>query len=468
MKIRFCGAATDVTGSCHLITTQKHKILLDCGQFQGGSDADSLNRKEFPFNPAEIDAVVLSHAHIDHCGRIPLLVKQGFKGTIYATEATADLLDVMLKDSAHIHEQDAMYLSKKLVRAGKDPVEPLYTIQDVDETLKLIQPIPYDMLVHITDDMDIVFNDAGHILGSAIIELWAKDGDERKKIVFSGDLGMKDRPILKDPKLIKHADIVIMESTYGDRIHEPNPTSLDRLISIISDICSKGGNVVIPSFAVGRTQELIYELNKIYDGHTPQTEEFRKYPVYVDSPMAVNATEVFRKNAQTYDEEARAFLMKGDHPLTFKNLHYSSTSEESKQINIDRTPKVIISASGMCDAGRIRHHLKYNLWRPECAIVFVGYQAVGTVGRAIIEGAKSVKLFGEEIAVKAKIFNLAGFSGHADKDGLMSWLDGFIDEPRKVFLVHGEEKAKTAFAEYIRQKRGWNVTPVYDYNEYDI
>lgn len=468
MKIKFCGAATDVTGSCHLISTNNHKVLLDCGQFQGGSDSDSLNRNPFPFNPAEIDAVVLSHAHIDHCGRLPLLVKEGFKGAIYATEATADLLDVMLKDSAHIHEQDALYQSKKLLKAGKDPIEPLYTASDVEDTLKLVEAVPYDMLIHVTNDMDMVFNDAGHILGSAIIELWIKEGEERKKLVFSGDIGMQHRPILKDPKFIKHADIVIMESTYGDRVHEPNPTSLDKLISIISDVCPKGGNVVIPSFAVGRTQELIYELNKIYDGHTPITETFRKIPVYVDSPMAINATEVFRKNAQTYDEEARAYLMKGDHPLTFNNLHYSSTSDESKQINVDTVPKVIISASGMCDAGRIRHHLKYNLSRPESAVVFVGYQAVGTLGRTIVEGAKTVKLFGEEVSVRAKIFNLAGFSGHADRDGLLSWLDGFMDKPKNIFLVHGEEKAKTALAEYIKEKKGWDSTPIYDYIEVEV
>ncbi len=470
MKIRFCGAATGVTGSCHLISTDKHKIIFDCGQFQGGAAMEQLNWEPFPFNPAELECVVLSHAHIDHCGRLPLLVKQGFKGPIYCTDATGDLLDVMLKDSAHIHEQDAEWQNRKNERAGRGPVEPLYTTNDAMETIKHIRPVHYDQLLEINDQMKIVFNEAGHILGSAIIELWVEEvPGQPKKIVFSGDLGMPNRPILRDPKYIKKADVVIMETTYGNRVHEANTESISRLLDIAVETVQRGGNVVIPSFAVGRTQELLFELNKVYDGKIPgYTEVLKDVPVYVDSPMATAATEVFMKNAQVYDDEMREYILRGDHPLVFPGLHFVETSEESRAINIDLTPKIIISASGMCDAGRIRHHLKHNLYNPKNSIVFVGYQAEGTLGKTLLDGADEVKLFGETIAVKAQIHNLEGFSGHADRDVLFSWISHFQKQPSQIFLVHGEEDSKRDFAQYIVDHLGWGSLPVMGFDEYEL
>ena len=468
MKITFCGAASGVTGSCHLISTANHKVLLDCGQFQGGDDPDAMNRADFPFEPADIDCVVLSHAHVDHCGRLPLLIKRGFKGLIYCTDATADLLDVMLKDSAHICEQDAERDNRKNTRAGRPLVEPLYTTNDAMDTLKHVEPVIYDTLVVLNEEMKVVFNDAGHILGSAIVELWVEEDERTTKLVFSGDIGMGGRPIVKNPTIIKKADYVIMETTYGDRLHEPNVESVDRLLSIIAETTSRGGNVVIPSFAVGRTQELLYQLNKVYDGDTPYTKQLKNVPVYVDSPMAVTATEVFRANAQAYNEEMKDYVLSGDHPLDFKGLHYSKTSDESQAINVDTTPKVIISASGMCDAGRIRHHLKHNLWNPKSSIVFVGYQAEGTLGRLILDGATEVKLLGEAIAVKAQIHNLEGFSGHADRDGLFKWISGFTQKPQEIFLVHGEEEAKHEFAAYVKAHLGWDCTVIEGFSEYDL
>ena len=343
MKIAFCGAASGVTGSCHMISTDRHKILLDCGQFQGGAAMEAMNRVPFPFDPEEIECVVVSHAHIDHIGRLPLLVKQGFQGPIYCTDATSDLMDVMLKDSAHIHEQEAEWKARKARRAGREPEEPLYTTDDALAALELRRPVRYDTLVEINDQMKIVFNDAGHILGSAVIELWTEESGETKKLVFSGDLGMNGRPILNDPVTIHKADVVVMETTYGNRLHEQNAASIRRLLDIVVETTGRGGNVVIPSFAVGRTQELIFELTRIYDGDSPYKDLLRNVQVFVDSPMAVQATEIFKNNAQDYDEEMREFILQGDHPLDFKNLHFTMTSDESKLINTDPRPKIIIS-----------------------------------------------------------------------------------------------------------------------------
>ncbi len=467
MKIKFCGAASGVTGSCHMISTDGHKILLDCGQFQGGEE-EAKNWESFPFNPAEIESVIISHAHIDHAGRLPLLVKQGFRGRIYCTQATADLLAIMLKDSAHIHEQDAEWKNRKRMRAGKPSVAPLYTTNDVTEALKLVRPALYDTLISINDQMKIVFNDAGHILGSAIIELWTVENGSTRKLVFSGDLGMMNRPILNDPKIIHKADCVIMETTYGDRLHEKNDVSIEKLLDIIVETTQRGGNVVIPSFTVGRTQELIFELNRIYDGKSKYRELLKNVHVYVDSPMAAEATKVFRENAQVYDEEMREFIKSGDHPLDFQNLHFTRTADESRMINLDEKPKVIISASGMCTAGRIRHHLKHNLYNPKASVIFVGYQAQGTLGRLLLEGVDEVKLLGETIAVRAQIHNLEGFSGHADRDALYAWLSGFTKEPKDIFLVHGEMEVKRKFAEYVRRHKDWNCTVVDGFNEYEL
>ena len=466
MKIQFCGASTGVTGSCHLITTEKHKILLDCGQFQGGKAQDALNYEDFPFDPAEIDFVILSHAHIDHCGRIPLLVKRGFKGDIYCTDATADLLDVMLKDSGYIHEKEAEWKNRKNERAGRAMVEPLYTYNDAVDSLKFVKPVLYDQLVELNEQMKMVFNDAGHILGSAITELWITEDDNVSKLVFSGDLGVMDRPILRNPTIIKKADYVIMETTYGNRLHPKNSMDVKKLMDIIRKTAKRGGTTVIPSFAVGRTQELIYELNRVYDSDSEYHKDFENIMVYVDSPMATTATEVFKKNAQVFDDETKEYIMKGDNPLDFKNLKFTRTSEESMWLNTDNEPKVIISASGMCEAGRIRHHLKHNLWNSKSSIIFVGYQAEGTLGKLLVEGAKEVTLFGEKIQVNAEIYNLEGFSGHADRDGLQAWLKGFQKEPKHIFLVHGEQQAKEDFAETVRKELGYDPVVIKGNSEF--
>ena len=468
MKIQFCGATTGVTGSCHLIKTEKHNVLLDCGQFQGGKAMDAMNFEPFPFDPKDIECLVLSHAHIDHCGRIPLLVKRGFTGAIYCTSATADLLKVMLEDSAYIHEKEAEWQNKKNIRAGKPEVEPLYTIEDADRALTYVKAVEYDQLIKLNDDIRFVFNDAGHILGSAITELWITEGEKETKIVFSGDLGMMDRPILRDPMIIKKADCVIMETTYGDRLHPDNSMDVRHLIDIIIKTTDRGGCVVIPAFAVGRTQELLYELNRYYDEHTEFDSKLDKVDVYIDSPMATTATEVFRRNAQVFDSQARKYILKGDDPLDFRHLHFTRSTDESRELNFDKAPKVIISASGMCEAGRIRHHLKHHLWDPKSSIVFVGYQAVGTLGRALLDGQKDVTIFDEKIHVNAEIYNLEGFSGHADQKGLLTWLEGFQKKPAQVFLVHGEEEAKLTFAKLIKDKLGYEPIAVMGNSEYEL
>lgn len=468
MKIQFCGASTGVTGSCHLITTENHKILLDCGQFQGGKAQEALNYEEFPFDPAEIDFMILSHCHIDHCGRIPLLVKRGFKGDIYCTDACADLLGVMLKDSGYIHEKEAEWQNRKNERNGRPFVEPLYTYNDSLASMKYVKPVLYDQLIEPVEGVKICFNDAGHILGSAITELWITEGENVSKVVFSGDLGVMDRPILRNPTIIKKADYVIMETTYGNRLHPENAMDVKKLMNIIRDTAARGGTTVIPAFAVGRTQELIYELNRVIDNDSEYRKDFENLKVYIDSPMATTATEVFRRNAQVFDDETKEFILRGDNPLDFKNLKFTRTSEESMKLNASKEPKVIISASGMCEAGRIRHHLKHNLWDARNSIVFVGYQAEGSLGKMIVEGAKEVTLFGEKISVKAQIHNLQGFSGHADKEGLMEWLGGFQKEPKHIFLVHGETKAKEDFAESVKKELGYAPVVVRGNSEYTL
>lgn len=468
MKIKFCGATGGVTGSCHLLTTLNHKILLDCGQFQGGKAQDALNYEPFQFEPSEVECVILSHAHIDHCGRLPLLMKRGFTGPIYCTSATADLLEVMLRDSGYIHEKEAEWKNKKADRTGRAKVEPLYTLKDAEKCLLQVKPILYDQLVELTPNVKIVFNDAGHILGSAITEIWVKEEDKEAKIVFSGDLGMTERPILRDPTIIKKADYVIMEATYGSRNHPKNSASIENLLKIVLETTKRGGNVIIPSFAVGRTQELIFEFNKFYEEHPEVKSQLDKIMVYVDSPMATTATEVFRKNAQVFDDETKNYILKGDNPLDFQNLRFTRSTAESQSLNMDKSPKVIISASGMCEAGRIRHHLKHNLWDSRNSIVFVGYQGEGTLGRMLVEGTKEVTLFGEVIAVNAEIHNLEGFSGHADQNGLFSWVAGFQQKPSKVFIVHGETESKETFAKLIKEKLELDPIVLTGVAEYDL
>ena len=468
MKIKFCGAVNEVTGSCHLVTTAKHQILLDCGMFQGGKKEEAANLEPFPFNPAEIECVILSHAHVDHCGRLPLLVKQGFTGPIYCTDATADLLKVMLPDCAHIQQKEAEWQSKKAARKGLPTVEPMYTMEDANAALKQVEPILYDQLFHLNDQMHAVFNDAGHILGSAITELWITEDDKTVKLVYTGDIGVDDRPILRDPVKIKKADFVVMESTYGDRLHESNESSIKALIDIIADTVKRGGNVIIPAFAVGRTQELIYELNRFYESDKYYHDLLSKVQVYIDSPMAVTTTQVFRKNAQVFDKETKDYILAGDNPLDFPNLNFTRTSDESKALNEDNRPKIIISASGMCDAGRIRHHLKHNLWNPKSSIVFVGYQANGTLGRRIVDGEKELSVLGEKILVQAKIYNLEGFSGHADYEGLLDWVSGLQKAPQHIFLVHGETEAKEALEQKIREATGYPCDAIHGVTEVDL
>ncbi len=466
MNIRFLGAVKGVTGSCHLIEFKDKKIMLDCGLFQGKDEEMNYNTPEF--NPAEIDYLLLSHSHIDHSGRIPLLVKKGFQGTIYCSKPTYDLCEIMLLDSAHIQEMETEWQNRKARRSGKPLVEPLYNKSDVINSYQYFKSVVYGQLIRVDDNLTVRFNDAGHILGSSIIEMWFKDGQEEIKLVYSGDLGTKEKPILNDPTIIEEADYVIIEATYGNRVHQNIERREEEFISIILKTVLRGGTVVIPSFAVGRTQELIYELNKYYDAHLHEfgtkTNLLKNIPVYIDSPLAVKATEVFHRNAGAFDAEAKEFMMRGDNPLYFENLHFTQNVEESKQLNFSDEPKIIISSSGMCDAGRIKHHLKHNLWKKSSSIVFVGYQAEGTLGRRIRDGAKSVKILGEEITVNAEVHSVEGFSGHADKIGLMNWLRDFKQKPKKIFIVHGEPQAKLDFAREVEETLGIGCI-VPEYNE---
>lgn len=450
MDIKFCGAANVVTGSNFLITTDKHKILLDCGMFQGGKELERLNYEPFPYNPAEIDYLILSHAHIDHSGRIPKLVKEGFKGKILSTKATYDLCRIMLLDSAKIQESDVEWENRKRLRAGKELIEPLYTVDDAEFSLKSFETYLHGQKIGIGDDIKIRFRDAGHILGSSIVELWIKDGQDEIKLVFSGDLGMPDRPIIRDPEYIDDADYLIIESTYGNRLHDEYNQSTEKLIDIINRTAHRGGSVIIPSFAVGRTQEIIYSLNKYYENE--KLDEYLKIPVYVDSPMAVAATEVFQRHSSTFDKEAKELILDGDNPFKFQNLRYITDQNESVALNKSKYPKVIISSSGMANAGRIRHHLKHNIWDEKNSIVFVGYQAEGTLGRIILDGAKKVKILGEEVAVNAEVYNLQGFSGHADQRVLFNWVSNFKKKPAKVFVVHGEEESALALSKLIEKE----------------
>ncbi|GAE86902.1 metallo-beta-lactamase family protein [Acetivibrio straminisolvens JCM 21531] len=417
MKITFLGAAKTVTGSCFFVETASSKFLVDCGMFQGYSKNNALNEEDFPFNVEELDYIFLTHAHIDHSGRIPRLYIKGFEGEVIATKPTVELCAIMLPDSGHIQEFENEWTNRKRIRAGKPPVEPLYTYQDAVDCLKLFRKVSYDEVVKINDEIRVRFKDAGHILGSAIIEMWITERGEETKIVFSGDLGNRDMPILKDPSIIESADYLVIESTYGNRLHKERVNKAEHFLDLINATIEQGGNVIIPSFAVGRTQELIYELNKKKEVCDEKLKMLFATPVYIDSPMAISATEVFRNNLDCYDEEAREYIENGDNPLDFPGLQFTRTADESKALNERKESSIIISASGMCEAGRIKHHLKHNLWRKDSTIIFVGYQAEGTLGRRLLDGAKKVRLFGEEISVEARIEMIEGFSGHADKEG---------------------------------------------------
>lgn len=451
MKLTFIGAAHEVTGSCHYLEACGKHILIDCGLEQG---PDLYENQEIPSAPGMIDYVLLTHAHIDHSGKLPLLAKNGFQGEIITTFATADLCSIMLRDSAHIQMFEAEWRNRKARRSGAPLYEPLYNMEDAEHAISMLSPVDYRQRITLCEGIDVCFTDVGHLLGSACIEVWIREGDTEKKIVFSGDVGNTDQPIIKDPQTVESADYVVIESTYGDRIHAgEKPDYIRDLTNILRETFTKGGNVVIPSFAVGRTQELLYFIREIKEKNL--LPEFDGFEVYVDSPLAIEATHVFQKNTRScFDEDAMALINQGINPLVFKGLKISITGEESKMINFNERPKVIISASGMCEAGRIRHHLKHNLWRKESTILFVGYQAAGTLGRKLVEGAESVKLFGENVEVNARIATLIGISGHADMNGLLNWPDGFKEKPSHVFVVHGEDTVTDSFAATITERFG--------------
>lgn len=463
MRLIFIGADHEVTGSCHVLEVCGRYILVDCGMEQGTDDFETA---ELPMNIADIDYVLLTHAHIDHSGMLPLLYARGFRGDVIATPATVDLCDIMLKDSAHIQMTEAEWKNRKGQRAGKEPVVPIYDMNDAEGVLEHFVSCDYDKVMDLCEGVKVKFSDAGHLLGSASIEVWINEDREERKIVFSGDIGNLNRPIIKDPSYINDADYVVMESTYGDRYHNADVDYVSELAGICQRTFDRGGNVVIPAFAVGRTQEMLYYFRKIKEEGLVKGHSFE---VYVDSPLAVEATQIFNENmAECFDQEAMDLVRNGINPLRFPGLTLSITSNDSIAINSDNKPKVIISASGMCEAGRIRHHLKHNLWRKECTVVFVGYQANGTLGRMLLEGASEVKLFGETIEVMAEIVKLEGVSGHADKAGLIKWITSFDNRLKQVFVVHGEDEVSTGFAKCLCDEYGLNAVAPYSGAEFDM
>ena len=462
MKLTFIGAAHEVTGSCFYLEACDKKILIDCGMEQGGNE---YKNQDIPVASGEIDYVLLTHAHIDHSGNLPLLTKNGFKGEIHCTEATEDLCNIMLRDSAHIQEFEAEWRNRKAKRAGDECYVPVYTMDDAIAAIQMFVPHPYNKKTSICEGISIRFIDAGHLLGSSSIEVWITENGISKKIVFSGDIGNINKPIIKNPQYIEQADFVVMESTYGNRNHGERPDYVKFMVETLQETFDRGGNVVIPSFAVGRTQEMLYFLREIKE---KQLVKGHNFTVYVDSPLAIEATNVFKMNSvDCYDDETKALLTKGINPISFEGLKIAVSQDESRMINFDNSPKVIISASGMCDAGRIKHHLKHNLWRSECTILFVGYQSVGSMGRKILDGADKVKLFGETIDVKAQIKNLQGISGHADRDGLLKWAKAFIDKPEKIFVVHGDFDSCEAFAQLLNEE-GFTASAYYSGTVYDL
>lgn len=453
MRLKFYGAAGTVTGSCHMIEAGATRILVDCGIFQGSRALRERNYQPFPFNPTGLDCVLLTHAHIDHSGAIPKLVKQGFRGKIYTSAATADLCEVMLPDSGYIQEMEVERLNRKNRRAGKQLVTPIYTADEARESMRYFHRVNYDQMISLNDNIQVRFIDAGHILGSAMVEIWVREGGEQTKLLFSGDLGKENKPFVKDPAEVTEADYVIMESTYGSRVHKDTGNRLERLHEIVWETYKKGGNLVIPAFAVERTQDLLYDMNLLMS-----EKRFPPMRVYIDSPMAIAATQVFKKHPECFDEETRELIRQGKDPLAMPGMVFSQTTEDSVALNNIKGGAVILSASGMCDAGRIKHHLKHNLWRRESTILFVGYQAEGTKGRLIVEGAKTVRIHGEEIAVKADIRSIEGFSAHADQNGLLNWLEKFTKKPRRVYLVHGEPAAAATLSGLIEERLGLAVT----------
>ena len=464
MFLHFIGADHEVTGSCHLIEAGGHWVMVDRGMEQG---KNLYENEDLPCAPADVDAILLTHAHIDHSGLIPLMYAQGFRGKIYATPATCDLCDIMLRDSAHIQEFEAEWRNRKGQRLNKEPFVPLYTMADAMGAVTLFQEMEYGTVSEILPGFKIRFTDVGHLLGSSCIEVWVEEDGKEEKLLFSGDLGNHDQPLLKDPQTVDTADYLIIESTYGDRLHEMRVDYIEELVPILQRTFDRGGNVVIPSFAVGRTQEMLYFFRHIKEkGLITGHDGFK---VVVDSPLANEATTVFNKHTQDcFDEEALALVEKGINPITFPGLTLSITSDDSVAINADTEPKVILSASGMCDAGRIKHHLKHNLWRPESTVLFVGFQSEGTLGRMLLDGIKEVKLFGEQISVQAEIMNLPGISGHADRDGLLKWAGALEKAPKMTFVVHGEDTVTDTFAELLASELGYPAEAPYSGSVYDL
>ncbi|MCI6422001.1 MAG: MBL fold metallo-hydrolase RNA specificity domain-containing protein [Blautia sp.] len=464
MKLTFIGATHEVTGSCYFLEAAGKKFLVDCGMEQG---PDQYENQEIPVALSDVDFALLTHAHIDHSGNFPLAYAKGFRGPIYATAATCDLCDIMLRDSAHIQMFEAEWRNRKGKRNGQPEFVPAYTMEDALGVIRLFVECDYNKVIELAEGIRVRFVDAGHLLGSSSIELWVTEDGVEKKVVFSGDIGNLEQPLIKDPEYIDTADYVVMESTYGDRSHGERPDYVQELVEILRRTFRRNGNVVVPSFAVGRTQEMLYFLRKIKaDNLLPEYPDFE---VYVDSPLAVQATNIFKDHyVECYDEEAMELLDQGINPIAFPGLKLSITSDESRAINMDDHYKVILSASGMCDAGRIKHHLKHNLWRPESTIVFVGYQAVGTLGRALLEGAPEVRLFGEDIKVYAEIVRMSGISGHADNEGLMRWASSFKEKPAHVFVTHGEDQVCEVFAERLRQELGYEVLTPFSGTIFDL
>lgn len=464
MNITFLGATKTVTGSNFLVEGAGKKFLVDCGMYQGKAAEEMENEAPFLYNPEEIDFMLLTHAHIDHSGRIPKLYNEGFRAPIYATKATCDLCAIMLPDSGHIQEQENEWKNNKRKRKGLKQRPPLYTAEDATKCLEVFKPVKYDEIIDIDQNIHVRFNDAGHMLGSAIIEVWVTENEKTKKAVFSGDLGNNDIPLLSEPTMIEDADYLVMESTYGDRLHVGTKDKAKVFLDIVSETLDNGGTVVIPSFAVGRTQEILYELNMIKEERSKdpkfqeEYEKLMRVPVYVDSPLAISATEVFKENEDLFDDETKAIMERGDNPLEFPGLKFTRTADESKALNERDEPSIIISASGMCEVGRIKHHLKHNIWNPKSTILFVGYQAPGTLGRTIVDGAKTVKIFGEEFSVRARIEYIEGYSGHADQEWLLNFVYSFIKKPKHIFLVHGEPKGQMVLKDKIVETANIPVT----------
>jgi metallo-beta-lactamase family protein len=460
MKIRFLGAARTVTGSCYHLATDDFQMLVDCGMYQGKNSSE-VNVVPFDFDPGQIDYLLLTHAHLDHSGLLPKLVADGFRGKIIATSGTAELIEIMLLDSAHIQEKDAEWMTKKSFRAGRDKVfEPLYTKEDALRVIPFIKKVKYGETGQLGSAVKFRFVDAGHILGSGSIEVWYTDGDKEKKIVFSGDIGKNGNPIINDPQHIEEADYVLVESTYGNRLHKGTEETIDEMVEAIKTTFKKGGNVLMPAFSIGRTQDVLYRLNKLI-----KEGRFHDLDVYVDSPLADKATKIYMAHPEYFDAEAlTVFKFRSSEGM---KLHFTTTIEESQKVNRIKSGAIIIAGSGMCDGGRIQHHFKHNIWRPECSIIFTGFQVRGTLGRLIVDGAKSARILGEEMAIRSKVYTIGGFSAHADQKELLEWLGTFKTKP-KIFVVHGEENVCLEFEKVVQEKLGFETYVPHKGEELDI